>query len=65
MVIEFLEILDENPQDLLSNVWETIIDEIEDLNEVQKNCIASIQCLNWPGYVGDWITWLAATADRP
>ncbi|ALA16499.1 MULTISPECIES: hypothetical protein [unclassified Chelatococcus] len=51
MVIEFFEILAENPQDVLSNVWETILEETDAFNKVQKNCIASIERLNWPGHV--------------
>ena len=39
MVIDFLETLKEDPQDVLADVWDTILEETNAFNKVQKSCM--------------------------
>ena len=52
MVIDFLETLKEDPQDVLADVWDTILEETNAFNKVQKSCMDSLLRLNWPGEIG-------------
>lgn len=51
MIIDFLETLKEDPQDVLADVWDTILEETNAFNRVQQSCIDSLLRLNWPGEV--------------
>lgn len=53
MIIYFLEILKEDPQNVLKGVWDTILEETNTFNMVQENCVDSLLRLNWPGEVQD------------
>ncbi|MER8734104.1 hypothetical protein NKH28_30575 [Mesorhizobium sp. M1227] len=46
MVIDFFETLK-----VLNEVWETILEETDTFNKVQKACMDSLMRLNWPGEI--------------
>lgn len=51
MIIDFFEILDEDPQEYLEGVWETIINEHGTFKKVRENCLRSWEGMNWPATV--------------
>lgn len=51
MIIDFFETLKEDPQYLLADVWDSILEETEAFNKVQQSCFDSIRQLDWPGPV--------------
>lgn len=53
MVVDFFNILDEEPQTELASVWKTILEQREAFEKVQKNCLDSLENVNWPADVSD------------
>jgi hypothetical protein len=53
MIIDFFETLGEDPREALPGVWETILEQTEAFNKVQKSCVDSLERINWPGEVHD------------
>ncbi|SFU00161.1 hypothetical protein [Mesorhizobium sp. YR577] len=53
MIIDFFEILNEDPQSTLADVWDTILEEKDAFDRVQKSCVDSLLHVNWPGEVRD------------
>lgn len=51
MIIDFFETLKEDPQDVLENVWDTILEEANTFRKVQQSCKDSLMNLSWPGEV--------------
>ncbi len=51
MVVDFFEILGEDPQEYLQDVWETILSERAAFEKVQAACLASWKPVKWPGEV--------------
>lgn len=53
MIIDFFETLGEDPQEVLSEVWETILEQTEAFKKVQKSCVDSLEKVDWPSEVRD------------
>lgn len=51
MVVDFFKILDEDPQEHLSDVWDTIIAERATFEKVRASCFASWENVDWPAPV--------------
>lgn len=47
MIIDFFKILDEDPQEYLADVWETIIAERTTFEKVRVSCLASLEVVEW------------------
>ncbi|MBM2715852.1 hypothetical protein JQK88_32600 [Mesorhizobium caraganae] len=53
MIIDFFETLGEDPQETLSSVWDTILEETAAFEKVKKSCVDSLVRVDWPGEVRD------------
>lgn len=51
MIIDFFETLKEDPQGVLEDVWDTILEEASTFKKVQQSCKDSLLNLSWPGEV--------------
>ncbi|MBW8640396.1 hypothetical protein K1W69_24605 [Hoeflea sp. WL0058] len=47
MMVEFFGILGENPQELLDEVWETILEQKAAFDKIQADCLASWEAVQW------------------
>ena len=53
MVVDFCELLGEDPQEHLSEVWDTILDQRAAFKKVQEKCLVSLEGVQWPGEVSN------------
>lgn len=53
MVVDFCTILGEDPQSQLADGWDTILAQRTAYEKVQKQCIASLERVDWPAQVSD------------
>lgn len=53
MIVDFFAILDEDPQEHLADVWDTIIAERATFEKVRASCLASWEGVEWPASVKD------------
>lgn len=51
MVVDFFKILDEDPQEHLADVWDTIIAERATFEKVRADCLTSWDGVQWPAPV--------------
>jgi len=51
MIVDFFAILEEDPQEYLADVWETIVSERATFQKVQATCLASWEGMEWPASV--------------
>ncbi len=51
MVVDFFRILDEDPQEHLADVWDTIISERATFEKVRASCLESWEGVQWPAAV--------------
>lgn len=51
MVVDFFSILGEDPQECLEDAWDAILAEQKAFEKIQKNCVASLELVDWPGPV--------------
>jgi len=51
MIIDFFEILGEEPKEYLEDVWESILEQHDAFAKVQKQCLESLLCVKWPAAV--------------
>lgn len=53
MVVDFFNILEEDPQIELLGVWGTILEQREAFEKVQKKCLESLKSVRWPAEVSN------------
>lgn len=53
MVVDFFGILGEDPQFHLADVWDTILERRAAFEKVQKQCLDSLERVDWPAPVSD------------
>lgn len=53
MVVDFFNILGEDPQTELASVWGTILEQRGAFEKVQKKCLNSLESVDWPAEVSD------------
>ena len=53
MVVDFFGILGEDPQSHLADVWDTILERRAAFEKVQKQCLDSLERVDWPAPVSD------------
>lgn len=51
MVVDFCAILGEDAQEHLADVWDTILEQRDAFEKVQKQCLASLEPIEWPASV--------------
>tara|TARA_R110002124_G_scaffold285442_1_gene463993 strand:- start:1386 stop:2348 length:963 start_codon:yes stop_codon:yes gene_type:complete len=51
MIVDFFKILEEDPQEYLADVWDTIIAERTTYEKIRASCLASWDSVDWPGPV--------------
>lgn len=51
MVVDFFEILMEDPQSMLADVWDTILAERAAFQKIQEKCVGSLEIVDWPAEV--------------
>jgi len=51
MVVDFCDILDEDPQAHLVDVWGTILEQHDAFQKVKKQCFDSLEVIEWPAEV--------------
>ncbi|MBK1622055.1 hypothetical protein [Afifella marina] len=51
MVVDFFNILNEDPQTNLAGVWDTILEKREAFEKVQEKCLDSLENVAWPAEV--------------
>lgn len=51
MVVDFFNLLEEDPQTKLAGVWDTILEQREAFERVQQRCLDSLQNVDWPAEV--------------
>lgn len=51
MIVDFLVILGEEPQEHLGQVWTTILEQKDAFEKVQKSCLKSLEPITWPADV--------------
>ncbi|QPM89112.1 hypothetical protein [Pseudooceanicola algae] len=53
MVVDFFNLLGEDPHDHLADVWDTLLAQRAAFEKVQKKCLASLEIVDWPAVVTD------------
>jgi len=53
MIVDFLVILGEEPQEHLGQVWTTILEQKEAFEKVQQSCLNGLEMVDWPAAVSD------------
>lgn len=53
MVVDFFNILGEDPKASLGHAWLVIIDQHQAYEKVQSSCISSLEAVNWPGPIAN------------
>ncbi len=53
IIIDFFELLGEDPQEHLADVWDTIIETKDAFIKIQASCVESLENLAWPGPITD------------
>lgn len=53
MIVDFLNILEEQPQEHLSQVWGTILEQKEAFEKVKQACLKSFEPVDWPAPVAN------------
>lgn len=53
MVVDFFDILGEDPHSDLADVWDTILAQHDAFEKVQKLCLASLESVGWPAVTSD------------
>lgn len=51
VLLDFCKILDEDPQLIFADVWDTILEQRDVFEKVQKRCLASLEVIEWPAEV--------------
>ena len=53
MVLDFFEILKDDPKEYLRDVWDTVLEQREAFEKVQKQCIDTLEKVDWPAEVSN------------
>ncbi len=53
MIVDFFNILDEDPQMELATIWDTILEQREAFERVQRRCLNSLENVDWPAEVSN------------